>query len=120
MISSQLSSSIQPRDVTRSSADAIKHPLTKAAFHERSRRGIRRPIIRHADGLDDGEAETGTNPPTPSPQPPPPTPYFKNKVAEEQEEERDLFIPAMVILALAGYAATALIAWWEYQQDSVF
>lgn len=32
-----------------------------------------------------------------------------------EEEERDYFIPIMVVVALAGYAATALIAWVEYQ-----
>ena len=35
-------------------------------------------------------------------QPPPP------------EEERDLFVPILVVTALVGYAATAAIAWIEY------
>lgn len=34
-----------------------------------------------------------------------------------QEEERDLFIPAMVGIAIAGYCATAAIAWIEYNFD---
>lgn len=33
----------------------------------------------------------------------------------EKEEERDLFIPIMVVLALVGYGATAVIAWLEYE-----
>jgi len=34
----------------------------------------------------------------------------------KQSRDRDLFVPVVVLLALAGYATTALLAWIEYNQ----
>lgn len=36
--------------------------------------------------------------------------------SEAEEQPRDLFVPVVVLLALAGYATTALLAWVEYNQ----
>ena len=53
------------------------------------------------------------------PSPPPPrrrSPVGRTTEYDQvEEEERDLFIPIMVILALVGYGATAVIAWLEYE-----
>ena len=35
--------------------------------------------------------------------------------ASGEPEERDYFIPILVMVSLAGYAITVLIAWLEYQ-----
>jgi len=50
--------------------------------------------------------------------PPPPrrrSPVGRVEEGSEEEEERDLFIPIMVVLALVGYGATAVIAWLGYE-----
>jgi hypothetical protein len=52
---------------------------------------------------------------------PPPPPRRRSPVGreleedKEEEQERDIFIPVMVVLALVGYGATAVIAWLEYE-----
>ncbi len=38
----------------------------------------------------------------------------KGRPDDDEGNERDLFIPAMVILSLIGYGMTAAIAWVEY------
>jgi hypothetical protein len=50
--------------------------------------------------------------------PPPPrrrSPVGRDEEDTEKEPDRDLFIPIMVVLALVGYGATAVIAWLEYE-----
>lgn len=32
----------------------------------------------------------------------------------EEEQERDLFVPVLVVVSLLAYATTALLAWLEY------
>jgi hypothetical protein len=53
--------------------------------------------------------------------PPPPPPRRRSpvgrdvQVTQDDPEERDIFIPVLVILCLVAYGTTALIAWLEYQ-----
>jgi hypothetical protein len=39
-----------------------------------------------------------------------------NSEMQEAKQSQDLFVPVVVLLALAGYATTALLAWIEYNQ----
>lgn len=65
-------------------------------------------------GQQDGEPGSRTEQPGPAP-PRRRSPALQTQTPEvEEPEERDLFIPIVVVLALAGYATTALIAWVEY------